>query len=547
MRKLSIILFLSLPLSIFAQVKENSSDSKISEVTVFFNGAQITRNAQVSLNAGTNLIRFPRLSYYIDPNSIQIEGNKNFTIVSVTHSQNYLQDGDQSEEAKTIRTEIEALQLQMDENRAMQNVLTEEKTVIDANRSFVGSQEPVTVDNMMDMSELYQTQYKGILMELMELRRTELKLNKKMQELNQQLHVIRQTNNKYTGEILVNLSAPVKTSTNLTFKYFVSQASWQQSYDVKASESLGPLTIVSKAKVVQATGEDWKDVMVTLSTGNPMSSNNVPALGTWQISGYDMTAERDTKGRKQSEATAYEVPSPAPANNESIDLESELEEKKEEVYRAPLIPVTNVSQANVNTEFKIAIPYTILSDAKDYYIEIQQIDLTAGYRYYTAPKYESAAFLGAYITDWEKHNLMPGYANVYFQNTYTGQSYFNTASVMDTIELSLGRDRSVIVERKKVKDLSKQAFIGASKKVTIGIEITVKNTRAKAITLEVEDQVPVSRNKEIEVDVLEISGAEHKKETGSLKWVFEMKPQETKTLKILYTVKFPKDRDISNL
>lgn len=555
----SIIALFSLSLTeVKAQVKETETESKITEVTVFFTGSQITRKASLALNPGTNIIRLSGLSYHLDPNSIQVEGNNKYTIVSVNHRHNFLEDADQLPEVKPLKEQSDKLVYDIELNKIEMNSLNEERMMIEANKQFIGQEKAVTVDDVMDMSELYQQRYKEINTQMVELNRKDKELTKKLKEINRQLSQVRQESNRYTSDILINISCAARTATDITVKYVTTNAGWVPSYDAKAGDIKAPLGLSYKAKVFQNTGEEWKNVKLTLSTGNPSKNNNLPVLGSWEISGYDYAeAERRRKeeekrynqqanARKKSAERSGEGAYPSAAQKSEDVQEQSVTIDYEADKTVSTATYTTVQQTSVNTEFAITIPYTIASDGKEYTVEIQQHSLDVKYRYYAAPKYDNAAFLVGYISGWDKLNLISGMANVYFLDSYVGQSYFNTQSTLDSVELSLGRDKSIMIERKKIKDYAKPSLSGATKKVTLGIEIVVKNTRNAAITLDLEDQYPVSRNKEIEVELVEDAGATVKKETGSLKWVLELNAGETKTIRFAYSVKYPKDRDIAN-
>lgn len=535
-----------------AQVKETETESQITDVTVFFSGSQITRTASLSLNPGTTIVRLSRLSYYIDPGSIQVEGNNKYTIVSVNHRQNYLEDADQLPEIQPLKDLSEKIKYEIELNKIEMNAIAEEKAMIDANKQFIGSNKSITVDDMMDMSELYQQRYKVMSEDLVVLRKKEKELNKKLKEVNKQLQQLRQENNRYSSDILINISCAARINTQLTVKYVCGNAGWIPSYDAKAGDLKSPLSLTYKAKVFQSTGEDWKNVKLTLSTGNPSKNNNLPALSSWQLSGYDYAEaerrrkEEERKYNKRSTAYSKAESAGAPAQaKEDMELDEVMisEDRDRSISTST---VTTVQQTSVNTEFAIAIPYTIASDGKEYTVEIQQHALDVKYRYYAVPKYDGSAFLVGYISGWDKLNLISGMANVYFLDSYVGQSYFDTQSTLDSLELSLGRDKSIVIERKKIKDFAKPNLSGSTKKVTLGIEINIKNTKNSSIIIDLEDQYPVSRNKEIEVELVEDAGAVIKKETGSLKWTLELNAGESKTIRFAYSVKYPNDKDISN-
>ncbi|HRJ36820.1 MAG TPA: DUF4139 domain-containing protein, partial [Flavobacteriales bacterium] len=151
------------------------------------------------------------------------------------------------------------------------------------------------------------------------------------------------------------------------------------------------------------------------------------------------------------------------------------------------------------------------------------------------------------ITGWNEYSLLPANSNIYFRGTFIGKSYLQTNTTKDTLELSLGADDGVIVQRKNVSEMQSKSATGNTKKKQEDFEITIRNTKSIAIEIEIEDQIPLSVQKEITVDVLEISGAEYNKENGKLIWKLSVPPGETKKLKLSYVVKYPKNYVIGNL
>jgi len=207
------------------------------------------------------------------------------------------------------------------------------------------------------------------------------------------------------------------------------------------------------------------------------------------------------------------------------------------------IPTAQVeNQTTVN--FEIKTPYTIKSDNKNYTVDIDFHDLPAMYQYYCVPKIEKDAFLIAKIVDWEKYNLLEGEANVFFEETYVGKTLLDVRYASDTLEISLGRDKKVSVNREKIKDFTTKQFIGNKKEETRTWKTTVKNNKNQEINMIVLDQVPVSTAEDIEVNVLNISGAKHDPETGEIKWEFTLKPVDKKELDLKYTVKYPKYKNL---
>ena len=118
--------------------------------------------------------------------------------------------------------------------------------------------------------------------------------------------------------------------------------------------------------------------------------------------------------------------------------------------------------------------------------------------------------------------------NVYFEGTYVGQSYLNTNTTNDTLQISLGRDQSIIIKREKIKDYCQNSTSGSSKKTQRGYEISVRNNKNTPIEIELQDQIPLSNDKEIEIDIDDLGGAKYNEKTGELSWTIKLEPSTTK-------------------
>ena len=109
-------------------------------------------------------------------------------------------------------------------------------------------------------------------------------------------------------------------------------------------------------------------------------------------------------------------------------------------------------QKPTTTSFDIELLYSIPTNGKEYQVDIKEVNLTATYKYACAPKMDNDAFLTAEVLDWEKYNLLEGEANLYLEGTYLGKSLLKTNSTDDTLRISLGRDKNVVIKRIKLKE-----------------------------------------------------------------------------------------------
>lgn len=550
MKKLLFLLAIAANFPFFSIAQnEITSDSKITDVTVFLSGAEVHRTAKVSLHNGSNVITFDQLSPYINVNSIQVKAkSKGVTIVSVNHQSNYLKDNTNDARLESINDSIEEVTLKRDIRLGHEKVYLEEKSLLISNKSMKGENVSIDPEDLMDMADLFRTRLLELETKLLDIKLQVAELNNELNRLLQQRSLLQQGKVKNTKEIIVNASASGNITATFEITYVMTQASWIPKYDIRSEDISQPVSLTYKADVYNYSGYDWNNVNITLSTGNPSIDNTQPYLSSWHLNFYQNYSNVRDKGGfssayGNSKAKSRSVSAPPPpsafeGNGESFD---EFEESES------LADFTQMVESNVNTEFVISVPYTIKSDGKPYLVEIQETELPVNYSYLSIPKKDTDAFLLGRVTGWGKYNLLPGDANVYFEGTFVGSSYLETSTTNDTLDVSLGRDKGIVIKRKKVDELCKNQKIGGTHKTSRGYEIDVRNNKSKEVTIKIQDQIPLSSYKEIEVVVNEKGGAEYNEQTGELTWNLTLAAGETKTLKFSFEVKYPKEYNISNL
>jgi uncharacterized protein (TIGR02231 family) len=227
---------------------------------------------------------------------------------------------------------------------------------------------------------------------------------------------------------------------------------------------------------------------------------------------------------------------------EEMRMDSRDKSLKKEAVAEAVVVEKKVGEMSVT--FDVSVPYTIPSDNKIQTIEVQRSSTPATYKYVTAPKASTLAYLTGNILDWAKQSLMSGEATLYFENTFVGKSMLNVNQLSDTLTISLGTDPGILVKREKRKDFTSKKVIGVNKTDTYSFLITIRNNKTTPIQITVNDQIPVSSNSSITVEASELSGGKLSSDTGLIKWDIELKPQEKKEIVLTYSVKYPKNQSV---
>jgi uncharacterized protein (TIGR02231 family) len=530
----SALLFMVITLTMADNEKEIKGT--IGHVTVYPDRAQVVQEAGFDLLPGKTVIRLKGLSPYIDAQSIQAKGFGEFTILSVNLQNNYLQNLEEVPEVKSIRGQIEALRLKIEDEKAAISTLDEKQSFLTANKAIMVKEATFSIEQFKTMMDLYTTNTDQITTAKLKKNRAIKDFEKELTALQQQLADKMEKSQLPSGEISVSVSAEKAVTGKMIFSYVVANAGWYPSYDIRVDDINKPVVIFYKANVYQNTGVEWKNVKLSFSNATPWVSGDVPVLNTWFIDFYT-----EINYALQGRASGLQKSAPA-VRSEVMEMADRSTVLKKEVLAPVAVVEKKVGEMSVT--FDVAVPYSVASDGKVQTIEIQRTTTPAEYKYVTVPKMSTLAYLTGNITDWAKQSLLSGEATLYFENSFVGKSYLNVNQLTDTLTVSLGTDNSILVKREKRKDFTSRKVIGANKTETYSFLITVRNNKANPVKLTVNDQIPVSSNSSIVVEPAELSGGKLNTQTGSVKWDLDLKPQEKKELVLSYTVKYPKNQSV---
>ncbi len=531
-----IVASLAFSISLFhiSAQSEKEIKAEIKHVTVFPDRAQINHEASVSIQPGKTTLKLSALSPYIDIQSIQVKGFGDFTILSVNHQNNYLQNLEDSPEIKSIRSQLESLQRKVEDEKAAISILKEKEAFLIANRGILVKETTFSIEQLKSVMDLYTKNMEQVTVTTLMKERLIKDYEKQIAALQKQIAEKLGSQQLPSGEIYVTVSSEKQVAGKLTLSYVVGNAGWYPSYDIRVDDIKNPVSISYKANVFQNSGVDWKDIKISFSNATPWIAGDMPVLYPWFIDYYippqpSYRAAPQAAGVKKSKAP--ELMEMAVADNAEMVKEA-----------APLIVEKKIGETTVT--FDVAVPSTIPADGKLQTVEIQRLTAPAEYKYITVPKISQFAYLTANIADWAKLSLQSGEATLYFENSFVGKSNVNVSQLTDTLTLSLGTDNSIIVKREKRVDFTSRRIIGSNKTETYSFLLTVRNNKPVPIKITLNDQIPVSSNNGITVDPLELSGGKHNAQTGEVRWDLEINKQESRQIVLTYSVKYPKDRTV---
>lgn len=538
MKTISILTLWLCAIHAFAQ-NSQPVNSKITDVTVFLNRAQVTRQVKTQLQSGKTELVVGGLTSMLDPQSIQVSGKGNFVILGTSHQQNYLSDLNMPKSLKSLRDSIDWLSKQISLEQSQKEILNKEEGMLMSNQKIGGANQNLSVAELKAMADFYRTRLSEIVSSRMKEDDKIKKLSERISKLQQQFNTQNEMYQRNTSEIIISVSTDAATSADLEVNYVVSNAGWTPQYDIRAINTKNPMQLSYKADVFQGTGEEWKNVKLKLSTANPNQSGLKPEIVAWYLDFYQPIVLRSARYKKME--------SNAPMSAQMQEADKRAVEAEEMKSASTAAEYVTTIQTSLNTEFDIALPYTVTSASKPTLVDIRNYELKATYNYSTAPKLDRDAFLLAKAIGWEELSLLPGEANIFFEGTFTGKSFIDPNNIKDTLSLSLGRDKRIVVKREKLKELTSRKFIGTNQRESYAWEISVRNAKSEPVQVSVEDQIPVSQNSQIEVTPVDLANAVYNKDTGKLLWELKLQPNETKKIVFKYEVKYPKDKQVNGL
>jgi uncharacterized protein (TIGR02231 family) len=552
MKKLIITLAWLLAItSVFAN--EKSIKSSIQRVTVFTQGAQVFRSSTVSVGAGITHLVFTEINSGINVQSIQAGGKGSFIVTDVKHRVKYPEPAVVPPVPKEITLAIRQLEDSLSELNFRSEDIQErlsafnlEKDMILKNKLARGEGKSDSLDILIGAMDFFHIRLGELNNLIGKAKRDQFRNTKTIQAVSVRLQELRAYRQDTAPEkpyqpdnqVVVTVSCEAPATGVVELSYMVQGAGWTPSYDLRASNTSEPVKIVYKANVYQNTGEDWNNVRLKLSTSNPNRSHIKPELPVWYINYF--TAQRRTMANVAGVARSEAREDLAIGSAESdAKMLSELSPAQSSANYAQLV------ETMANVEFDIKLDYDIPSDGNTHMVAVKSESLPATYLHYLVPKIESEAFLMARVTGWENLNLLPGSANLFYDGTYVGQTVINPNVLADTLDLAMGRDQAITVKRSRLKDKENNRLLGAEIVRTVAYELRIKNNKSKSINLVMEDQIPVSNNKDIKVELKDGGKADYNETTGGLRWEYKLESLNSKTIKFAYEVTHNKDMPLS--
>jgi len=463
-----------------AQVKDTSnSKASLTSATVYFGyGAQLQQQSKTNLKNGTQIVVINNIALQPDINTMQITCPENVTILSFYHRLyskphpvfvkpvNQLQQ----DSLKKLQKSLNAFSNEYSIN---EDVLARINALIENNFTRPDKKD-ISSEELIKLTNFYTGQIKQIRQKLFELQQQKneivIQISQLTNRINEQQPQPEVSNEDYktTGQLILQVMSKSTGSTDFEFSYFTRNAGWVPSYDIRVKTIDNSFKLVYKAMVSQSTGLNWQAVKLNLSTSNPNQGTTIPTLSPYFLQLYvpQLYANINEGYTSQNlSPTLSEVVVTADNNTLKRNLNNSI---------STVGDFMQLKESQLNTNFEIDLPYDIPSDGNAYAVTIKDEKIPATYQHFAVPKLDRDAFLMAQLSRWDSLSLLPGQANIIMDNIYLGKSFIDPNITTDTLNISLGRDKRIAVNRKMVKDY-KSSGRGDNKTEIYTYEITIKN------------------------------------------------------------------------
>jgi uncharacterized protein (TIGR02231 family) len=527
---------------------EEIAASKIKDVTVFSDKAQIERKGEVTLEEGVHSILVEVPAYYVDASSVQARVFAEGEVFSVQYTEKYLEESPQEkvaelekllEEKIYVKNELERVKWVLGKKeKYLDGVITPPEVVQGVDRVT----EYPKADDVTQMLFALESSFEEIASTSLETEKKIYELSKEIKVIEQELAGLRQPQSKKKGFIEIVFRSTKKQSVSFEASYLVYQAAWSPFYKVNVSEDLKEISMQMFAQIKQTTGEDWNDCFITISNVVPMNNISLPKAYPWVL---DIPRQQHYARNKMLAGVAM----PSVALEKKAEMDAGMSNEVADYEEVPAeFQQTAVRELPLAFEYTFENAITIESENKETLLPLFGRKLEGKYFYYSVPKNTQQTFLVSEVASSEE--LLSAPMSVFFADRYVGKTYLPAQKAGETFELNLGVDRGVIVKRQVIIDEVKETtFFGKVDAPTINrdmlIKITVENTKKEPVAVKVYDAIPVSRTDKIVVKDMAIVPEAFQQDIydqkGVSMWKFALDPNETKEISIGFTVQYPKD------
>lgn len=537
-------------LAVSADLKRIPAAARITAVTVYSDRALTSRSATLNLKPGNHLIAFENLPALILDDSLRVQGRGTAaaTIAGLEIRRSFLEQSGEKR-IKELDEEIRVLERRSAALDAKKAGFASQKAFLESIRVAWGERisKELAVGRPTSTELLDASSFVGSGVTKAEEQSREIEFEK--QGIKDTIDALRRQREQASGSgrkeiksVEVAVEIVREGSLTLELSAIIPRAGWEPAYDVRLAADAKTAELTFRALVRQQTGEDWKDVDLTLSTARPASGGAPPELTPWQIAFFRPQPPMPSP-RMMSLAPA---PARAKKSNQIYEANSLPDDFQAEDAPAD-VETARISEEQSSVAFHIPRLLDVPSDGSQHNSVVATEKLPVSLEFMAVPKLSPHVFLKSEIINRAAYPLLTGKVNTFLGNTYTGSSYLKKVAAGEKFDLFFGTDDQVTVKREELKQ-NREAGLFGKNRVSYRYRIELANLRKEALTVTLHDQLPLAGDEEIKVSLDDPSlKPDQIKNDGTLVWKMPLQPGEKKELTFGIVVEYPKEREISGL
>lgn len=517
--------------------------------TVYPDRVRLTRRGSIKLNTGIHTVEIPELPLSLNPNSLRasVYGSASARLLGVQVKRIFYTD-QPLDSVRNLEEEIEKKQDELNRLDAKAELIKQDHAILEKLAGQVATYATaiaageMTVEQQLEFFGKLRDQAEKLNDETLSIQINHRQVNRLLDRLNKELEQIQNARPHERYAAIIDVELLSASDLTIEVSYLVSGAGWKPLYDLRLLEKEGnpTLEISYLADVTQNTGEAWENVSITLSTARPALTYTLPELEPWYIHPPEPIYPVARLGVSPQVFPSMDANAKYPVSIPAARVE-QLEEKGEEVTAL-------VNNTGTSVSYVIPNAITIPPDGAPHKVNIARYSLTPVLDYVSTPKVAQAVFRRAKVENTSPYTLLPGEANILIIDEFIGTTQLELTVPGGGIELYLGNDNRLKVERElKRRDIDKRAISGR-RHLVYGYEIKLENMLPNRANLTLYDQIPVPRNEDIKVK-LESADPRLTEQTelNQLIWSFSLEPKEKRTVRFDFSIDSPQTMKIIGL
>lgn len=537
----------------------------IGHVTVYLDRARIERRGSATLEAGAHSLTVGGLPLALDRDSVRASGNgpAGTRIERIDIAPEY--------NAEAPEAEIRALKEALEQLEHQEKLLQARRQALQNQRAWLnklGEQAATDMARGLAFSRLQpedcrtffafaSDQARGLDEAELDLAEQHAKLQRDIQARQRELNQLTgyRSADRLAAVVEVTLASPGDFTLELS--YVLAGAWWTPQYDVRVDTEQRQVELTYQGMVTQNTGEDWRQVELSLSTARPSSVTRVPELDPWYLTvpiALPVASPKRVRGitfGASQAAYSRALPPPAPAAAGWSAADEEAEGYEPEAHKvAAEVATASVEQAGGALLFHAGRSADVPSDGSPHAITIARDHLSCEFDYVTAPGMEETAHLRATITNSTERVLLPGKAHIFHGDSYVGVVELEKIAPREEFKLFVGIDDAIRVKRElREKDVDKGSLLQSNtRRVTYTYRVQLRSYRSTPERITLRDRLPVPQHERVKVRVLEICPEpDERTKLDLLTWELTLPPNEERTFEVRFSVEHPRDLTVIGL